>query len=504
MQAAAPTGPLSAQPPGWLATRYRPYLLGAGSATVALLLGALAVTKPKDAVALLCGVALVVAVLLRPLVGAVVLAAAVPITSGLASGFPVPHVRLSEALIGAVGVTLIVSVRRRHAVAWATLDWVLLAYGLAWMAFGVLADQALHQHLTLDQWGTVAGQLQFFLVYRGVRIGAQTKGDRRVALGALVLASLPVAALAVLQEAKAPGVASLIGKLTGGLTGGSLGSSGSGLLRVTGPFVNWAALAGYLLPVVLVVVALALARVDPGQRRRWFVAAGVLATVALCLTLEQSAIACGIAGVVFLVRRYDTDGRLTRWVLLGVAAAVVVASPFLVSRLVHELGGSPGTGRIPWVPQTLSFRWSVWTHQYLPAIGARPLTGYGVVLPSQIRWPFPESQYISFAIEGGLPMLAAFGGLAWAMVSGTLAAARSSEPMERALGLALTVAVLAMLVMDAMWPFLSNGGMPQVLWALMALAVPRGVRRAVPVAGWEGWERGQVRERGQGWPEGAP
>ncbi len=32
-----------------------------------------------------------------------------------------------------------------------------------------------------------------------------------------------------------------------------------------------------------------------------------------------------------------------------------------------------------------------------------------------------------------------------------------------------------MLVMNTMWPFLSNGGMPQVLWALMGLVLP--VRR---------------------------
>lgn len=457
--------------PGWLGARPRPVLLATVCAVVGGLAGAMAPVRPRDAVGLVVAVALVAVVLLRPFVGAVLLVSVVPAASGFASGFPVAHVRISEALIGLVGVTLIVSARRRDAVRWGALDWVLLAYGVCWAAFGALADVSLHQHLSLEGWGTVVGQLQFFLVYRGVRVAVRSPGERRSAVLAAVIASAAVAVLALLQEAKAPGIASLLHRLTGGLTGGSLaGATSGGVTRATGPFVNWAALAGYLLPVVLVVLALVLGRLE--VRRRWLLWAGVLVAVALALTLEQSAIVCLLVGVVLLTRRYDRDGRLMRWAVLGVAVVVLAASPFLVSRLVHELAGSAGTGRIPWIPQTLSFRWSVWSRQYFPAIGAHPLTGYGVVIPSSIRWAWPESQYVSYLVEGGVPMLVMFGALAWGMVDGAVAAARSSDAFQRALGVALTVAVVSMLVMNTMWPFLSNGGMPQVLWALMALAVP--------------------------------
>ena len=73
-----------------------------------------------------------------------------------------------------------------------------------------------------------------------------------------MVASLPVAALAVLQEARVHAVQSFINTLTGGLTGGAAPTA-AGSVRVTGPFVNWAALAGYLLPIVLVSMATAIA-----------------------------------------------------------------------------------------------------------------------------------------------------------------------------------------------------------------------------------------------------
>lgn len=475
--------PVASPPPGsagWLLTRYRPYVIGASCAVVALAAGVLASYRPKDAIAVVLGAALVAAVLMRPLVGALVLAVLVPMTSGLASGFPVPHMRLAEALIGVVGVTLIVASQRRDAVAWQTLDWVLLGYGLAWAFFGALAALLLGQHLSIDQWGTVLGQLQFFLVYRGVRIAVRDARERRFVVAAVVVGTLPVTLLAILQEAKAPGIAAFITKITGGSGTGAIGGGSGTLLRATGPFDNWAALAGYLLPVVLVVLVFALSR-SQLPARRWFAAAGILSAIALALTIEQSAIVCGVVGVVVLVRRYDRDGRLTRWVLLAIAVAVVAASPLFVSRFLEDFSGSPGTGRIAWVPQTVSFRWSVWTHQYFPAIVAHPLTGYGIGLPSTITWPYTESQYLSFLMEGGIPILLVFATLAWAMLNGTLAATRSSDPAERALGLALTTSIVAMLVMNFIWPFLSNGGMPQILWALMALTVPRRSRLRGPL-----------------------
>ncbi|MGH9087466.1 MAG: O-antigen ligase family protein [Acidimicrobiales bacterium] len=457
---------------GWLGTRPRPVLTAMACTVVALGAGMLAPSHLKYAIALIGLAAAVGAVLLRPLVGALLLVGLVPITSGLATGFPVQHVRLSEAVIGVVGITLLGSARRTHAVAWGPVDWLLLLYGVGWAVFAAYGDFSLGQHLTVTQWGTSIGQLQFFLVYRGVRVGVRSVDERRLAVGVLLASSALVSLLAVLQKLNAPMVRSLIVKMTGGTTGGTPASAVGHTMRATGPFANWAALAGYLLPILLVLVALALARQD-ARHRRWFIGVGVLGAAAMALADEQSAIVCLAVGVVVLVRQYGRGRTVWRWAPLIVVVVAVLAGPSIAHRIVNELSPSAGTGRVSWVPQTLSFRWSVWTQQYFPSIAQHPITGYGVVLPDTIRWPWPESEYVSFLMEGGFPMLVLFGAMAWGMLRGTADAARAVDPFEQALGRALTIAVVSMIVMSSIWPFLSNGGMPQVLWALLALAVPR-------------------------------
>jgi hypothetical protein len=274
----------------------------------------------------------------------------------------------------------------------------------------------------------------------------------------------------VLQEARVPGIAGFVDSITGGLAASGASATAGSMIRATGPFDNWAALAGYLLPILLVVVAVALAGLSV-RHRRSFAAAGVLAAVALVFTAEQSAIVCVVVGVIVLAARYGA-GRYRRAVRLGSIGLLVAAAAFLASRVAGELAGSPGSGRIGWVPQTLSFRWSVWTGQYFPAIAGHLLTGYGVVTPSAIRWPYPESQYVAFLVEGGVVMLALFGVLAWAMLRTCGLARRSADPLEQSMGRALTIATVALVVMNVLWPFLSNGGLPQVLWGLLALAAP--------------------------------
>jgi hypothetical protein len=451
----------------WFTTRPRSAQIAFFGVLLAAALGWVAIRDPLYALAIGAGVALMVCVVIRPLYGALGLVALVPALSGAIPGVPVPNIRISELLIGAIGVTLLVVARRSATAKWGALDWALLGYGILWTFDGIFGAVAAHEQLSVSSWGTVAGQLQFFLLYRSLKVTLHTSEERHLALRVLFVAGGVVALLAVLQEVHAPGVISFINTLTGSGAAGGVG----GFIRATGPFSNWAALAGYLMPLVLIALCLGLGNaVRSHFKAQYFLA--LLLTLALFFTSELSVIACLLIGACILGLRYGRRREMMRWLGIGLLVVVVGAGGLLAHRLNTQFTTSAGTGRSPFIPQTLGFRWMIWTQQYIPAVMKRPLTGYGVVLPNSIQWPFPESQYITFLIQGGAPLLAMFGFLFWAMTQQAKRAIRSLDPVDRALGEGLLAATVILAIVNVVWPFLSNGGSPQLLWCLFAILPP--------------------------------
>jgi len=454
-------------PASWFTARPRSAPIVIGGVLVAIGIGWLAVREPRYAIAVCVGVALIVAVVIRPIFGALTLIAVVPALSGLLPGVPVPNVRITELLIGTVSVTLVVVARRSTSIKWRPIDWLLLAYGLLWTFDGVLGAVLTPGRLSLSSWGTVVGQLQFFLLYRSLKVTLRTKEDRRLALQWLFITGGVIALLAIFQEVRVPGVVNLILRISGSA---SLREAG-GIVRATGPFSNWAALAGYLVPLVLVALCLGLGNTVVNHKKTKFALAVVL-LLALFLTAELSVIVTLIVGTYALGWRYGRGRTVMRWLGIGLVAISVGAGSVLAHRLGAQFSTAAGTGRPAFVPQTLGFRWLIWTGQYIPAILQRPLTGWGVVLPNSIRWPDPESQYIEFLIQGGLPLLIMFGLLFDGMIREAKRATRCLDPTDRAMGEALLVTVVLLGVINFIWPFLSNGGMPQMLWCLFALLPP--------------------------------
>jgi O-antigen ligase len=167
---------------------------------------------------------------------------------------------------------------------------------------------------------------------------------------------------------------------------------------------------------------------------------------------------------------------------VAAAVSLIVVGPVLGNRLTNQFGNVAGSSKSSLEPQTVSFRTEVWTQQYLPAVAQRPLDGYGLQLPSTIAWPYPESQYIALLIEGGYPLLIMYLCLLWGAFDQARRASRSRDPVEQAIGRSLVVTVVSLLVLGVTWPFLSNGGLPQVLWCLFALCGTVGSRldRAEP------------------------
>ena len=119
----------------WLRTGWSRALFTVG-ASVAV--GIAAGLGTKTAVAALFGVAVVVIVLARPVIGAYTLVAVVPPVSGLRAGLPVPQLRPAEVLIGSVGVLLLVIARPGQTPRWRAFDWCALGYAVANAGLGAV------------------------------------------------------------------------------------------------------------------------------------------------------------------------------------------------------------------------------------------------------------------------------------------------------------------------------------------------------------------------------
>jgi hypothetical protein len=453
--------------PSWLTARPRSGQIALVAAFLAVILGWLAIRDPRYAIAMGVGVALIVVAILRPVYGAIGLTATVPAFSGLLPGVPVHNVRITELLIGTVGVTLLVVARRSDAVKWGPLDWLLLGYAVLWTIDGVVGAFATPGKLTLSSWGTVVGQLQFFLLYRSIKVTLRSKEDRHLALRCLFVSAGVIALLAVFQEAHVPGVVSLIQRLSG--TDSVAGQGG--IVRATSLFANWAALAGYLFPLVLIALCLGLGDTVYSRRKSQFWLP-LLLLLALFFTAELSVIVTLLIGACYLGVRYGRGRTMIRWLAISLTVIAAGAGTVLSHRLAAQFSTTAGTGRPAFIPQTLGFRWTIWAQQYIPTILKRPLTGWGVILPNSIRWPDPESQYINFLLQGGLPLLLMFVFLFIGMQHEARRARLSADPVDRAMGEALVVTVVILGIINFVWPYLSNGGTPQLLWCLFAILPP--------------------------------
>jgi len=411
-------------------------------------------------VVLLLGLAFAVA--LHPRVGLAILAGLVPMTSGLARGLVAPGLRPAELLVGLVGTVLLVSARRR--VRWTALDWLALAYALAMFSFGFYDLLRRGRPVTQNELGGLIGALQFLLLYRAIAVTATDGTRRRLALRLLILGSIPVSLLALGQQFNVPGVRSLIVQLTG------TDIYAAGAARATGPFPHWHNLGGYLFVLILVMAALLIRRIPGILPRNVLLAIAALDIVALIQTLDFADIGGCIAGVLILGVWL---GGFSRALLAMSAAGLIVAllfAPELNARYDQQFTRSPGEARSAFVPQTLQYRYDVWTKNLFPLLKGKWWTGYGPDPPAEInQFPYAESLYIGLLFRGGVLLLVTYAGLAGAAALAAMRSTRHPDNLQQALGAAVATTLLMLLFMHFIEAYFLDDGLPQVLWVLFGL-----------------------------------
>ena len=421
--------------------------------------------SPLIAVGLIAVIAVAeFAVALNEMIGLALLAALAPATAGLARGIPIPGLRFSEALIGGVGVILLVSARRGVRAGPRWTGWRSFTLGhCAWEPGTCCRRGSASSQSELD---TLLGPLQFLLLYRATAVTARTPERRRAALRLMLWASVPVAVLALGQQFNFPGVRSLLVTLTQN----DVYSATNSTARVTGPFPLWHNLAGYLLLYLFTIAALLLRGVPDVMRRGFLIAIAVIDTIALIETLSLAPIIALVAGVAILGIYYKGVSRVMVGLAVVVVAGLLVFGARIDARFTQEYGRAPGTQGSALVPQTIQHRFDLWSTELIPALKGHVTTGFGPSLPPQFaNFPYTESLYINLLYRGGVVLVAIFLALAVAMVAAGIRARRDRDPLQQALGPTIVLGVVTLLVIGLIESYFTDDGPPQVLWMLLGL-----------------------------------
>jgi hypothetical protein len=466
-------------------------ILGLGA--LAFIVGLSVIVSPLAPLALAVGALLCYAMWLRPVLGAVVVAALAPALAGLARGVGLPGLKLSELLVvAAAGVCLL-----RRPARWRAMGGVDAALGLfALTTIGLAAYHLAAGHVAMDVYALVAVQPAFlFMGWWVASRGIESRQDVALVLKWVLLISTVPAALAILQYLDVLGVRSLLDAVTGNpdeaaveavtSTWQTPESPGSGV-RVTGPFTIWHSLGGYLLlPTVLATILLL-------RGGRAILPRPVLAGI-LALDLSAVVLSVTVTLIVWLPVAVLVAALLARVLLKALAAVLVlgVAATIVFSTAINDrveqqtapsaetaaVAGSSAGGS-PAALQTLQYRVLVWQRDYLPVVGRAAAVGVGTDTPQGVIFTSTENQNLTYLLRGGIVLVA----VAWvgvgALTVRAVRHARHARGPARAAAQSL-VGVLAFMPLSTMvWPYLSNAGLSYLLvgFAGAALAIEPGSR----------------------------
>jgi hypothetical protein len=408
----------------------------------------------------------------RPLVGAYLLVAVVPVVSGLRRDLPVPGLRGSELVIAGLAALLLLTVETSRARPWTLFDWLALAYCTATLVIGGYALLSRGATVGFEQISTLAGPFQFLLLYRAVLAVVRTEAERRRAIALVLLASVPVSLLALLQYAGLVGVDSVLNAATGA-EGLVLHTEEAGIEhRTTGVFPHWQMLAGYLFVIVVVGLGTLLAQ---GRGPLPQLLSGTIALLALAAMISTGTFVTAfgvLAAALLLGAWYRRLGRLLAGLAVLAGGVAAVFGSLISERIAFAFVSAPGTDRAALVPQSVAYRIDLWTDELLPAIAGRWLTGWGPDLPSSLSFEYTESMYLTLLFRGGVPLLLIYAGLMLALAGAAWRLARdSSRPLDALLGRVVVALVALLAILHLLEPYFATTGLPHLIWVLAALVM---------------------------------
>jgi O-antigen/teichoic acid export membrane protein/glycosyltransferase involved in cell wall biosynthesis len=403
----------------------------------------------------------------RPAVACAVLAFAIPITAGLPRGAAIPLLRVNEALLLVVTAGFLVHhLVRRRVQPFSGLDVVVLAFCLTSVLVASAVILLTGAQAELTDWLVVVGPIQYLVVYVLYSRTEFGPGGLRLLLNLVMLASIPVAAVALAETVDLGGVRALVGAYYPGLP-----LAPGEVYRPESLLGHYSAVGAFGLLNLVLALALAAVR-HPGFSPWWLtivIGANLLSLVSSQTYAPLAALPVAAAVVLLVARRLPW--RILAGGLPVLAGAGVVLWPSISGRIAAQFSGA-GRGGLS-IPETLATRIDYWQSFFVPALLRHgPWLGTGTLMPPEVPRrlvEFVDNGYLAQLFRAGLPGLAALLALLVAVAGAAWAAGRSPDPSRRVLGAVGLAAVVSVVLLNVTAEYLTFTAVSQEFWMLAGL-----------------------------------
>jgi hypothetical protein len=447
-------------------------------------IGVAAALKPLLGLAAVAALAATLVLAQRPDLAVFTMVTVAPAAAGLQRGLLVPGLRVSEASIVGLGALVLVFSSRERRPAWTAVEWLLLAYALLTIAFGGL-DMALRRaSLEFEDIGTMLGPMQFVILLRAVVVAMGEERNRQRAVHFMLGAAAFVALVSLAQAANLGPTRSILTTLTGGSLYDK--SLGLGVGRITGPFNIWHELAGFLMPSILVSLSLMIGAEDVRRRLRYGLVFS-LTVLALISTAAAGVLIATSIGALYICWRRRVLYAALAFAVPVVVIALVAFGSILGNRAQQQYVTPSATAyRIPYAPQSVSYRYSLFRVQNAPALTGHWATGYGPDLPPQLalgNFPYSETAYVSLLFRGGFPLLFVFLALLGCLiVTARRCQRRARDELQWTLATTVLVVTVSYVLLQLIESYLLDSGPPHIFWAYVGLMLA-GARASLSPSG---------------------
>jgi hypothetical protein len=443
-------------------------VLPAGLLVAALGVGAASVARPRLALVVCLGVAVIACVCARPALGGYLVIGLTPLTAGIDRGHAVPVLRPSEAIAMAVGVALAARALAR----WRTgaaprlrfsrVELAILLMALTNSIVPMLWMTARQQPVTKDDLLYALVMWKLAGIYLIVRASITTYAQAMRCYWLSLAAASIVAVLAILQSLGLFGVPQLLASYYApfGYTGALVHARGSSTLALP------AATADLLIYNLGIVAGLWIV----SQRRRVLLGGAGVLFVFGALSAGEFSSAIGLIIGICMIAVITSYPRLLSIFVPITGIAIVALRPVIAARLngFQSVSGLPvsWTGRL----QNLhDYFWPTLFSDWNYLLGVRPSARVPVSYQAT-GYVWIESGYTWLLWGGGIPLLAAFCYFVYAALRSSWYEARYRRGAPSVAALAVFVSVIVMSVLMAFDPHLTYRGAAEEMFALLALA----------------------------------